>query len=202
MRSKRVERSLDETCGFDVERGELVASSVSHDDGTGRDARGGGATGRDARGGGATGRGSRGGDLRASVRDYDAQVRVTCEQGYEDPTTIQRGASAETIAVRFLERRGYRIVERNFKTKLGELDIVARDGSVLCFIEVRSRSDDHFGNAAESVNHVKRGKVTKMARIYLGQRRPAFDEARFDVVALTGDRIDLIRDAWRLGDRT
>jgi putative endonuclease len=143
-------------------------------------------------------------EQRECERQLDVPVidrHVTA--GWAPPTTIEIGASAEQRAVYHLEHDGYRIVERNFKTKLGELDIVARDrAGELCFIEVRSRTNADFGNAAESVNHLKRGKVTKMAQLYLTQRQPRFDEARFDVVALTGDRIDLIRDAWRLGDRT
>jgi putative endonuclease len=114
------------------------------------------------------------------------------------PTTIAMGARSEEAAVEFLEGRGYEIVERNFKTKLGELDIVARDGDALVFVEVRSRTSDHFGNAVESVNASKRRRVSRMALLYLTWRRPVFSACRFDVLGITGDRIDHIKDAWRL----
>ena len=75
---------------------------------------------------------------------------------------IQRGASAETAATRLLVDAGYRIVERNFRCKAGELDIVARDGEVLVFVEVRSRSDDEHGSAVEMI---RRGKQRRVARV-------------------------------------
>jgi putative endonuclease len=116
-------------------------------------------------------------------------------------TTTAIGASAEEIATRVLIEAGYHVVERNFRCKLGELDLVARDGGVLCFVEVRSRGGDGHGLAAETVTRAKQRKVTRAAYAYLAQRRPRFDEARFDVVSITGERIDLIRDAWRLEPR-
>lgn len=117
------------------------------------------------------------------------------------PTTIATGARNEEVAASYLAARGYRIVERNFRTKLGELDIIARDGSVLVFVEVRSRATDLFGSALDAVNAAKRQKVSRLAEQYLTWRRPRFESARFDVVAITGDEVVLIRDAWRLGDR-
>lgn len=117
------------------------------------------------------------------------------------PTTIATGARNEEVAASYLAARGYHIVERNFKTKLGELDIIARDGSVLVFVEVRSRATDLFGSALDAVNAAKRQKVSRLAEQYLTWRRPRFESARFDVVAITGDEVVLIRDAWRLGDR-
>jgi putative endonuclease len=114
-------------------------------------------------------------------------------------TTVEVGARSEAIAVELLVARGYRIVERNFRVKRAELDIVAVDADdVLCFVEVRSRADDLFGHAAESVDHLKRAKVTHGARAYLALRQPQCERTRFDVVAITGERVDLIRDAWRL----
>lgn len=116
----------------------------------------------------------------------------------ERPTTRQIGAAAESKAVDFLIDQGYRIVERNFRSNAGELDVVAYDGSVLCFIEVRSRASDCCGNAAVTVTPAKQGKVTRAAYSYLHIRRVQFGEARFDVVAMTGSEMALIRDAWRL----
>lgn len=117
-------------------------------------------------------------------------------------TTNERGNNGEERAALFLMRAGYRIVERNFRSKLGELDIVARDGGVLVFVEVRSRGGDLHGNAVEMVNIHKQRKVTRVAWSYIARRRPSFSSARFDVIGITGDDLVHIKDAWRLGDTT
>src|SRR4026207_2560061 len=100
----------------------------------------------------------------------------------DDRTTIEVGATGEDRAADYLVRQGYKIVERNYRSKLGELDVIARDGGVLVFVEVRSRRSAEFGNALDAVNWHKRKKVTRVAMNYLAYRKPRFDEARFDVV--------------------
>jgi putative endonuclease len=113
------------------------------------------------------------------------------------PSTVERGADAETRASQLLVERGYRIVERNFRCASGELDIVARDGDILCFVEVRSRASGEHGHAAETVNRKKQRQVARVAMHYLGLRDPRFAQSRFDVVAITGDEVLLIQDAFR-----
>lgn len=113
------------------------------------------------------------------------------------PSPSLVGAEAEERAVAALIRDGYSIVERNWKRGIGELDVVARDRDVLAFVEVRSREDDDHGHAAEMVTWQKRAKVTKVAYLYLLVERPAYEQCRFDVVAVTGDRVEIIKDAWR-----
>ena len=112
-------------------------------------------------------------------------------------STVAIGASAEDRAVTLLESHGYRVVERNFRCHSGELDVVAFDGEVLCFIEVRSRRDGEHGHAAEMIDRKKRRQVTNIALYFISLRNPAFRKSRFDVVAITGDRVELIQDAWR-----
>jgi putative endonuclease len=114
-------------------------------------------------------------------------------------TTITRGARSEELAAAHLVHCGYRIVERNFRTKLGELDIIARDGSILVFVEVRSRTTAEYGQAIEMVNIHKQRKVTRMAWQYIKTRRPVFEMARFDVVGITAGELVHIKDAFRLG---
>lgn len=114
---------------------------------------------------------------------------------------IQRGMAAEDAAVQLLIDAGYRIVERNFRCKLGELDIVARDGDVLAFVEVRSRSDDDHGSAAEMVRPTKQRRVARVAAYYLATQNPAYDACRFDVVAITAGDAVLLKDAFRLRGR-
>jgi putative endonuclease len=112
-------------------------------------------------------------------------------------TTVLAGADAESRATRLLVRQGYQIVERNFRCKSGELDIIARDGDILCFVEVRSRADHTHGHAAEMVDARKQAQVSRIALHYIGLRNPRFERSRFDVVAITGEHEILIQDAWR-----
>lgn len=111
---------------------------------------------------------------------------------------VQRGASAETCAAQLLVDAGYRIVERNFRCKAGELDIVARDGEVLVFVEVRSRSDDDHGSAVETIRQAKQRRVARVATYYLATVEPVFEECRFDIVAITAGEAILIKDAFRM----
>jgi putative endonuclease len=131
--------------------------------------------------------------------DELARARETQHTGAPPPTTVETGASAEQLAVDYLVAHGYGIVERNYRCDVGELDIVATDGAVMVFVEVRSRADDDHGDAIESVNRRKQRKVTLVAEVYLAHRRPPHDEFRFDVVAISGDHIELYEDAWRGG---
>jgi putative endonuclease len=108
-----------------------------------------------------------------------------------------RGAAAERDAAELLLAAGYEIVERNFRCKAGELDIVARDGDVLVFVEVRSRSDDDHGHAVEMIGRTKQRRVVRVARHYLAIAAPRFERCRFDVVAITAGEPVLLRDAFR-----
>lgn len=113
-------------------------------------------------------------------------------------TTSELGASAEDRAAAALIAAGYSIVARNWSCDTGELDLVARERDVLVFVEVRSRVDATHGKAAQMVSPGKQKKVTRVAGMYLMLERPRYQHARFDVVAVTGDTVEIIRDAWRL----
>jgi putative endonuclease len=113
------------------------------------------------------------------------------------------GQAAEAAACRHLERAGYRLVLRNFRSRLGELDIVAIERDVLAIVEVRYRSRRDFGGAAASITAGKRTRVVRAAQAML-KRHPELAglSARFDVVEVDGDpedlRCRLIRAAFRL----
>lgn len=113
-------------------------------------------------------------------------------------STVQRGAAAERDAARLLVSAGYEIIERNFRCKLGELDIVARDGDTLVFVEVRSRSDGDHGDAVEMIRRTKQRRVVRVARYYLATATPRFERCRFDIVAITGGEAILLKDAFRV----
>lgn len=114
-------------------------------------------------------------------------------------STTHKGRSAEGRAAEHLASLGYEIIERNARTAGGELDIVARQGTELVFIEVRSRADDRAGGPEDTVGPAKRRRVARAAAAYLFERNPHRDTCRFDVVAITGDTIEVYRDAFRLG---
>ena len=111
---------------------------------------------------------------------------------------VARGHASELAAERALVRRGYRIVERNFRGRVGELDLVAYDGDVLVFVEVRSRSDGHHGGGLGAITPAKLRQVARVAALYLALRRPRFTTCRFDVVAITGDQLTIVPDAFRI----
>ncbi|MBE7449946.1 MAG: YraN family protein [Kofleriaceae bacterium] len=108
------------------------------------------------------------------------------------------GERGEDLASRALAARGYRLVERNFRCRLGELDAVAYDGDTLVFIEVRSRADARFGGGLAAVGPAKQRQVARVAAAYLALRRPRFVTCRFDVVGITGDELTIVRDAFRV----
>lgn len=91
---------------------------------------------------------------------------------------------AEQDAVRWLEGQGYRIVERNFRHRAGEMDVVAWDGDTLCFVEVRSRTQPGFGPAVATVDRAKQRKLIRAASLYLARRRLEDTPCRFDVLGL------------------
>src|SRR3954468_8232069 len=95
------------------------------------------------------------------------------------------GESGEDLACAELQRRGYAILERRYRTRVGEIDIVALDGPVLAFVEVKTRRSGRLGAPAEAVTLAKRRRLSAMAADYLARRRPVARACRFDVVAVT-----------------
>jgi putative endonuclease len=107
------------------------------------------------------------------------------------------GAAAEQIAADFLRAQGLQILERNFLRRLGELDIVARDGEVLVIAEVRARSSDRFGGAAASVDSRKQTRLIRAAHQLLQQRRELSKlRVRFDVLVVADVGADNPRVEW------
>jgi putative endonuclease len=113
------------------------------------------------------------------------------------------GRAAEDAACRHLERAGYRILQRNFRHRLGEIDVVAVEAGVLALVEVRYRSSHRYGGAAESVTHTKRARLARAGAVLL-KRHPELARlpARFDFVEVSGDadvlECRLVRAAFSL----
>ncbi|MCG6537669.1 MAG: YraN family protein [Syntrophales bacterium LBB04] len=120
----------------------------------------------------------------------------------KDLSRIKTGKRGEEIAIRHLETLGYRIMERNYRCPLGEIDIVARDGDAIVFVEVKSRRTELFGDPELAVGKAKQKKLSLLALYYLTQKHYPLVDARFDVVAvkMLPDRteIRLIRNAFEL----
>ncbi len=95
------------------------------------------------------------------------------------------GNRGENAAVRYLRQQGYRILARNCRSHWGEIDIIARDGDWIVFVEVKTRSSHAAGHPAEAVTHRKQVQLTKLALVWLKQRKLLDHRARFDVIALT-----------------
>ena len=111
------------------------------------------------------------------------------------------GSKGEDLAASFLEDRGYCILERNYRVKIGEIDIIAKDNDTYCFVEVKTRKTRSRGSALESIADYKQHKLSKIALWYL-QSKNLFDvKVRFDVVAiqlreLEPPEISFIKDAF------
>ena len=115
---------------------------------------------------------------------------------------LKLGKLGEGEAVKYLKVNGYKILERNYKTKLGELDIIAKDAKTICFVEVKTRSSKEKGLPIESITPLKQHKLSMLALSYLKLNNLLSKAARFDVVSVYQDNtqtdIQLIKNAFDL----
>ncbi|MFH1415296.1 MAG: YraN family protein [Elusimicrobiota bacterium] len=109
---------------------------------------------------------------------------------------LSKGKTAEKKAVVHLEKNNYRIIHTNWRCRLGEADIIAFQGSVLCFIEVKYRSSDIYGTPGEAVDFRKQKKIIDIARAYISGRNITGKDVRFDVVEVTDSRVNIIKNAF------
>jgi len=118
--------------------------------------------------------------------------------------TRDLGDRGEELAVRHLRSLGYRIVERNYRCRLGEIDCVAVHGRTLVFLEVKARRTDEFGGPLEAVDARKRRRMTRLARYYAQQKNLVDVAQRFDVVAVWFEggrpRVELYASAFEAED--
>ena len=128
------------------------------------------------------------------------------------PVDASSGNNAEELACHYLKQQGLKIVERNYRTQRGEIDIIVRDGDTLVFVEVRLRSNPGFGGAAQSIDTRKQARLIKAAQHYLLTKDLTDAQpCRFDAVCLSriqkqtptndsppnNDSLEWIRDAFR-----
>lgn len=112
------------------------------------------------------------------------------------------GKRGEDLAHRFLQKRGYIIVGRNYRTKNGsaEVDLIAKDGDTLVFVEVKTRASEEFGAPEAAVDHEKHRRIVRAATEYIRRADTDPDKTRFDIVSVTwgdGERVSHYPDAFR-----
>jgi putative endonuclease len=112
------------------------------------------------------------------------------------------GKRGEEVALRFLKKKGYKIIQQNYVCKMGEMDLIAREKDTLVFIEVKTRTSTAFGPPQLAVTSTKQMQLSKVALYFLKEKRLEDVKARFDVVAILlrpeGEEIELIKDAFDL----
>lgn len=115
---------------------------------------------------------------------------------------IRTGKKGEDIAVAYLKKEGYEVLERNYRCLFGEVDIIAKDGDTIVFVEVKSRRSERFGAPQMAVGTEKQKKLSRISLKYLEERRLYPCNARFDVVAVKifpeGGGVELIQNAFDL----
>lgn len=116
------------------------------------------------------------------------------------PDRRQTGEAGESLAARLLRRHGYRILETNYRTSIGEVDIIARERDTIVFVEVKARRSLHFGHPKAAVTAQKRRKLSLLALQYLKATGQSGAKARFDVVSICAaperPEVELIRNAF------
>ena len=112
------------------------------------------------------------------------------------------GEKGESMAARYLKTTGYKIIEKNYRTQLGEIDIIAQDGKTIVFVEVKSRRSVQFGSPKWAITPQKQRKISMVALQYLKKTDQSSAKARFDVVTIIATRdkqtIEIINNAFDL----
>jgi putative endonuclease len=114
----------------------------------------------------------------------------------------QFGKDSESLAARHLKKNGYKILEQNYRNKLGEIDIIAKEKGTLVFVEVKARKTHVFGNPKWAVTPKKQRKISMVALYYLKAANKTHVKARFDVVSFSlakdNPQIEIIKNAFEL----
>ena len=109
-----------------------------------------------------------------------------------------KGRAGESTAEEYLAVRGHEILEKNYRNRFGEIDIIAKDGKTFVFIEVKTRNNGFHGLPADAVDTRKQRRIGKVALSYISYKKIVNQPCRFDVLSIYDDRIELIADAFDL----
>jgi len=119
--------------------------------------------------------------------------------------TIELGRRGEKTAVNFLKNNGYDIISTDYRTRLGQIDIIAREKDTICFIEVKTRRSLSFGQPNEAVGYLKQKKISKVALGFLKENQLLDSPARFDVISIfyvnPKPKVELLKNAFDLDCR-
>ncbi|SRR6266545_985030 len=129
----------------------------------------------------------------------DSGIKSNPEQWTDE--RHQRGLAGEEKAIRYLQSRGWDVVAHRFRAGRMEVDIVARRGALVAFVEVKVRRGAGFGSPLEAVTGAKRRELVKAARVWVDRFGRPSDIYRFDCIALTGNTLEHVEDAFRPGWR-
>jgi putative endonuclease len=121
-------------------------------------------------------------------------------QRFLDMDKRREGFLGEEKAVQSLKEKGYRILERNYTNRFGEIDIIAEEQGSLVFVEVKKRASGRFGGPFSAIDKRKKDHLIKTALGYLKENKACNKRARFDVVGIEGDRLQIIKNAFLLGE--
>ena len=113
----------------------------------------------------------------------------------------KRGLAGEERAMRYLQSRGWDVVDHRFRAGRVEVDLVVRRGCLVAFVEVKVRRGDAFGSPLEAVTGAKRREIVKAARVWVDRHGRPSDIYRFDCIAITGNDLEHVADAFRPGWR-
>ena len=121
------------------------------------------------------------------------------------PSRAQKfGKQSENLAAHYLQLKGYRILESNYRNRIGEIDIIAREGAALVFIEVKARKTGRYGSPKTAVTPAKQAKIANTALAYLKETGQMGSKARFDVVAIDArydpPDIEVVKNAFELAN--
>lgn len=106
---------------------------------------------------------------------------------------IEKGNFGEMVAAMYLEKQGFEIVERNFRCRLGEVDIICKKNNQIIFVEVKTRTTNNYGAPSEAVNKEKKNKIRKVAALYMMSEKITNYQVKFDVMEIS---LNFIEDAF------
>lgn len=108
----------------------------------------------------------------------------------------EKGLKGEDMAIEILKKEGYKIIERNYRSPFGEIDIIASCGDTLTFIEVKRRDSERFGDSLSAIDERKKRKIIMSALYYVKKEKQDAKKVRFDIVGIDKSRVKIIKNAF------